>query len=191
MSVHACLRPSNSASICLSSVVMAGSSRAIISVIEIYDSKTLRESKDVWAREVSIALRLLQRSVDAFDESVAARLGINRTDLRCLDIVLGSTRSAGELAAGLRLSPAAMTTVIDRLERAGWVKRSRDPDNRRRVLVAATEAAREAEQRIYLPVGTAGREALQRYDERELATILDFLRTARRVQEEQAARIVG
>jgi len=170
---------------------MAGSSRAIISVIEIYDSKTLRESKDVWAREVSIALRLLQRSVDAFDESVAARLGINRTDLRCLDIVLGSTRSAGELAAGLRLSPAAMTTVIDRLERAGWVKRSRDPDNRRRVLVAATEAAREAEQRIYLPVGTAGREALQRYDERELATILDFLRTARRVQEEQAARIVG
>jgi DNA-binding MarR family transcriptional regulator len=79
--------------------------------------------------------------------------------------------------------------VIDRLERAGWVKRSRDPDNRRRVIVVPTEAARDAERRIHLPVATAGREALQRYDERELATILDFLRTARRVQEEQAARI--
>jgi DNA-binding MarR family transcriptional regulator len=153
---------------------------------------TLRESKDAQAREVSVEVRLLQRSFDAFDESVAARLGLNRTDLRCLDMVLDDgSRSAGELAAGLRVSPAAMTTVIDRLERAGWVKRSRDPDNRRRVLVAPTEAARDAERRIYLPVGAAGHEALQRYDERELATILDFLRTARRVQEEQAARIAG
>jgi DNA-binding MarR family transcriptional regulator len=99
--------------------------------------------------------------------------------------------SAGELATALKLSPAATTTVIDRLERAGLVSRARDADNRRRVLVTTTEAARAAERDIYLPVGTAGSQALNRYDEDQLATILDFLGTARRVQEDQSARLAG
>ncbi|MEW2083202.1 MarR family transcriptional regulator [Streptomyces sp. NPDC005283] len=156
-------------------------------------------------RNVSQQLRLLQQSFDAFDEAAAARLGLNRTDLRCLDLVLGAGQwaggegpggegpagelSAGELSAALKLSPAATTTVIDRLERAGLVTRSRDAANRRRVLVTATDAARAAEAEVYLPVGAAGAEALSRYDEDQLATILDFLQAARRVQEGQVARL--
>lgn len=87
--------------------------------------------------------------------------------------------SAGELTRALKLSPAATTTAIDRLERAGLVTRTRDAENRRRVLVAATDAARAVEQDIYLPVGVAGAQALGRYDEDQLATILDFLQTPR------------
>ncbi|MCP2365444.1 DNA-binding MarR family transcriptional regulator [Nonomuraea thailandensis] len=117
-------------------------------------------------------------------------VGLNRTDLRCLDVVLGEGPvAAGRISAALKLSPAATTTVIDRLERAGMVSRSSDPGNRRRVLVAATEAARSAEAEIFLPVGRAGAEALRAYGADALATVLDFLRTARRVQEEQAARV--
>ncbi|MET7619923.1 MarR family transcriptional regulator [Streptomyces sp. NPDC005408] len=141
-------------------------------------------------RNVAQQLRSLQQSFDAFDEAAAARLGVNRTDLRCLDLVLGAGElSAGELSAALKLSPAATTTVIDRLERIGLVVRSRDAANRRRVLVSATDAAREAEVDVYVPVGAAGAEALSRYDEDQLATILDFLQTARQVQEGQAARL--
>ncbi|WP_328677283.1 MarR family transcriptional regulator [Streptomyces sp. NBC_00322] len=141
-------------------------------------------------RNVAQQLRSLQQSFDAFDEAAAARLGVNRTDLRCLDLVLGSGElSAGELSTALKLSPAATTTVIDRLERIGLVVRSRDAANRRRVLVTATDTAREAEAEVYVPVGTAGAEALSRYDEEQLATILDFLQTARQVQEGQAARL--
>ncbi|MFF0060662.1 MarR family winged helix-turn-helix transcriptional regulator [Streptomyces sp. NPDC005279] len=161
-------------------------------------------------RNVAQQLRLLQQSFDAFDEAAAARLGLNRTDLRCLDLVLGAGQwaggeraggegpggegpagelSAGELSAALKLSPAATTTVIDRLERAGLVTRSRDAANRRRVLVTATDAARAAEAEVYLPVGAAGAEALSRYDEDQLATILDFLQAARQVQEGQVARL--
>ncbi len=69
------------------------------------------------------------------------------------------------------------------------VVRSTDPGNRRRVLVAATDTARSAEAEIFFPVGQAGARALQGYGPDELAVILDFLRTARRVQEEQAARV--
>ncbi|WP_327323944.1 MarR family transcriptional regulator [Streptomyces sp. NBC_01210] len=151
-------------------------------------------------RNVAQQLRLLQQSFDAFDEAAAARLGVNRTDLRCLDLVLGAGErsdgegsgaelSAGELSAALKLSPAATTTVIDRLERAGLVTRSRDAANRRRVLVTATDSARAAEAEVYLPVGAAGAEALSRYDEDQLATILNFLQAARQVQEGQAARL--
>ncbi|MDI6098908.1 MarR family transcriptional regulator [Actinoplanes sp. NEAU-A12] len=148
-------------------------------------------SKRDLAGSVATELRLLQQSFDAFDEAVATTLKLNRTDLRALDLLLtGEGRlSAGELSQALKLSPAATTTVIDRLERAGFADRIADPHNRRRVLVAATEAARAAERDIYAPVGVAGAEALAEYDLDQLATIHHFLQTARRVQEEQATRI--
>ncbi len=137
-----------------------------------------------------MGIRLLQQSFDAFDEAAAARLGLNRTDLRCLDIVLAAEpRPAGQLSAALELSPAATTTVIDRLERAGLVSRTRDPGDRRRVLVAPTDKARAAEAEIFAPVGRAGAEALARYGPAELAVINDFLATARAVQRDQIDRV--
>ncbi|MCM2576360.1 MarR family transcriptional regulator [Streptomyces meridianus] len=141
---------------------------------------------------IAVRMRMLQQSFDAFDEAAATLLGLNRTDLRCLDLILADDpMSAGELTTAAKLSPAATTTAIDRLERAGFVTRNRDAANRRRVLVAATEAARAAEREVYGPVGEAGIMALRRYGEDQLAVILDFLETARRVQEEQTARLKG
>ncbi|MFI9595483.1 MarR family winged helix-turn-helix transcriptional regulator [Nonomuraea sp. NPDC052265] len=143
-------------------------------------------------REVAVRMRTLQQSFDAFDEAAAAALGLNRTDLRCLDLILAQEpMSAGELTTAAKLSPAATTTAIDRLERAGYVTRSRHAANRRRVLVTATEAARTAENEVYGPVGEAGMLALRRYDEQQIAVIIDFLETARQVQEEQTTRLKG
>ncbi len=134
-------------------------------------------------------LRLLQESFDAFDEAVATRLGLNRTDTRCLDVVLGrGPLAAGELSAQLKLSPAATTTVIDRLARAGFVTRGQDPANRRRVLVEATEAAQATAAEIFGPVGRAGAKALARYNSDQLELILDFLRTALEVHRAQTDR---
>ncbi|GEM31380.1 MarR family transcriptional regulator [Nocardia neocaledoniensis NBRC 108232] len=149
-------------------------------------------SKDVDLGEILLGIRLLQQSFDAFDEVAAARLALNRTDLRCLDIVLATgPLPAGELSAALKLSPAATTTVIDRLERVSLVARTRDPGNRRRVLVEATDEARAAEAEIFVPVGRAGAEALARYGPAELAVIDDFLTTARAVQQAQIDRVRG
>ncbi|WP_433711943.1 MarR family winged helix-turn-helix transcriptional regulator [Nocardia sp. CA-084685] len=141
-------------------------------------------SKDEIIAEIGMQLRLLQESFDAFDEAVAARLGLNRTDTRCLDIVLGrGPLAAGELSVQLKLSPAATTTVIDRLVRAGFVTRNQDPANRRRVLIEATETAQSTAAEIFTPVGQAGAKALARYNPTQLHTILDFLRTALEVHQ--------
>ncbi|EXG81075.1 MarR family winged helix-turn-helix transcriptional regulator [Cryptosporangium arvum] len=148
-------------------------------------------SKRKLIEDVAVELRLLQRSFDAFDEAAASTLKLNRTDLRALDVLLASDEhlTAGELSNALKLSPAATTTVLDRLQRAGFAARIPDPGNRRRVHVAVTEAARAAERELYAPVGEAGAEALSGYDLDQLATIHHFLRTARGVQEAQAARL--
>ena len=99
---------------------------------------------------------------DIADQAVADYLGINRTDARCLDIIerLGGV-TAGRLARESGLSTGAVTTVLDRLERAGYARRTSDPDDRRRVLVEMTPAAREANEELYRPLVEAATEQLQ------------------------------
>ena len=82
------------------------------------------------------ALHALIAGSVATHEAVADRLGINPTDLRCLGLAtsepgLTPTRLA-ELAG---LTTGAITGVLDRLERAGFVRREADPDDRRRLRV--------------------------------------------------------
>jgi len=86
--------------------------------------------------DLSEALRALIAGSVATHEAVADRLGINPTDLRCLGLAtsepgLTPTRLA-ELAG---LTTGAITGVLDRLERAGFVRREADPDDRRRLRV--------------------------------------------------------
>jgi DNA-binding MarR family transcriptional regulator len=78
-----------------------------------------------------------------FHQAVAARLGINTTDLNCLNILqLAGPLTAGQLAERAGLTKGgAITTALDRLERAGLVERERDPRDRRRTIVRHTQAA--------------------------------------------------
>jgi DNA-binding MarR family transcriptional regulator len=69
-------------------------------------------------------------------QASADRIGINATDLNCLNIVaLTGRMTAGELARKTGLSTASITGVLDRLEEGGFVRRVRDPHDRRRVIV--------------------------------------------------------
>src|SRR5687767_14978126 len=96
-------------------------------------------TKEELMRELGDEFRINQNLNDVFDEAAAARLGVNSTDLRCMDILQrldGVT--AGELAREAALTTGAVTSVIDRLERAGYAKREADPADRRKVLVKMT-----------------------------------------------------
>ena len=94
------------------------------------------------ARVSRIGLHIARRQEEAF-----GRLGLNRGEVG----VLGALRFAGpkqqlsptRLFRGLMLSSAGITSRLDRLERRGYVKRRRDPDDRRGVLVELTDAGRE------------------------------------------------
>ena len=118
------------------------------------------------------------------------RLGINRTDLRVLGLLFRHPpMPAGQLARAAGLSPGAMTVAIDRLERAGYARRARAPEDRRSVLVEITPKGRSRSGQLYGPIGREGVASLERYGDPELRLLRDFLRAARELQEHHAARI--
>lgn len=140
--------------------------------------------------ELGPAVRAHQRAVDAVDEATADALGVNRTDLRCLDLLLESGALApSRLSAELELSTGSVTTMLDRLERLGYVTRSPDPEDRRKVVIRATDAVREKADAVYGPIAADGAEAVAGYSAAELETVLDFLNRDRARQERHAARI--
>lgn len=128
---------------------------------------------------LSAAVTAYQRATDAFDEAVAERFGVNRTDLRCLDLLFHAPMTAGALAEACGLSPAATTTLVDRLERKGYVRRARDTRDRRRVLVEITDEARDRAWRSYGPLAEDGSHDLARYSDEQVALITDFLQRGR------------
>jgi len=142
--------------------------------------------------EVNAAFGELRQAADRLDEAVATQFGLNRTDLRCLGILYRRGRvTAGELADESGLTPGAITTVLDRMERGGYANRVADPSDRRRVLVISTAATREVGARVYGEVEVAGRAELEGRSAEELTLIRDYLRRAREVYEGQAAHVAG
>ena len=115
---------------------------------------------------------------DAFDNLAAQRLGVNETDLHCLNIIENSGGlTAGELAAQAGLTTGAVTGVIDRLERAGFARRIRDPGDRRRVKLEVTPKFYERAGKIWGPVAADWSAALGRqFNAEELELIIRFLR---------------
>src|SRR5919112_5625370 len=93
---------------------------------------------------------------DEIDAAAARVFGVNRTDLRILDLVNRSGRlSAGLLAAAAGLSPAATTTAVQRLVTAGHLVRAVDPADRRRVVLTLTDSAVALVRSCYGPLGAA------------------------------------
>jgi DNA-binding MarR family transcriptional regulator len=122
------------------------------------------------------ALRNVSGQAVLHSEAMAERLGINSTDLECLDIIiLQGPVSAGELARASGLTSGAITGVIDRLHRAGLAKREPDPQDRRKVLVRVPPAVLQRILPIGEPMGRAAQAILSSYDDQQLALILDFL----------------
>lgn len=135
------------------------------------------------------ALREMTGQSVLLGDAIARRAGLRPADLE----VLGAIEHHGPLTAGrlgelTGLSPAAVTGLIDRLERAGVAAREADPADRRRVLVAVADGADTIAQ-LYHAVDQRTRRALTRRSPAELAAIVAFLRDMTSVAVEQVAAI--
>lgn len=109
-------------------------------------------------------------------QTVAARFGLNTTDLECLDLIqLEGDVPAGRLSAVTGLTSGATTALIDRLERAGYVERIDDPADRRRVLVRIRKGAIGEIARTYIPMHKRLFALWSGYSDAELALVEDFL----------------
>jgi DNA-binding MarR family transcriptional regulator len=121
------------------------------------------------------AMQAYQRSTQTFDDEVGRHLGLNPTDLRCLDWLVDARRSARQLSEATGLSSAATTTLIDRLERKGFVRRVPHGTDRRQVLVEMTDEGRERVGRFYGPLVAEGSQMLAAYSKAQLQVMLDHL----------------
>jgi DNA-binding MarR family transcriptional regulator len=127
-------------------------------------------------------------------QAAADRIGINTTDLHSLNILAFSDHelSAGELATTIGLTTASVTGVIDRLEHAGLVRRVRDPDDRRRVVVRLIpETARERVAPVFASLLAEWEAELGSYSERELELILEFQRRTLDIMRRQVTLLRG
>jgi DNA-binding MarR family transcriptional regulator len=113
-------------------------------------------------------------------EAVAARLGLNPTDLKCLDLVAGEdTVTPGHLAELSGLTTGAVTGVLDRLEAAGLVRRELDPADRRRFVIRMVPDRQAEIAELYADLLAASKALLHRYPPDAQAAIGEFMRLRR------------
>lgn len=132
-------------------------------------------------------LRELGASLDALTNAASPHAGMNRTDVRALDIInLQQGLTAGQLAARLKLTTGAITGVLDRLERAGHARRIHDQDDRRRVVVQPTAEARRHGSLVFRQLGSDLDQLLDQYTLEERRLLDGFLRSVIAIISERA-----
>jgi len=127
-------------------------------------------------REFLLALRRAGSVLQLLGAASAERIGINVTDLNCLNLLwLSGDMTAGDLARVTGLTTASITGVLDRLEESGFVHRERDTQDRRRVIVRPDPArgARDVGP-VFAPVVMAWRAVAAGYTDEQLGLLLEF-----------------
>lgn len=144
------------------------------------------------AARLGAAVEAYQASVDDFDREAARLLGVNETGLRCLEILVQDTPEATprQLADRLGLTTGSVTSLLDRLEKMGYLTRSPHPSDRRKLIVRATESATQRSWELIGPLVADGQQhLLARYTPEQLDVIVDFLTRARTLQQTHTTRL--
>jgi DNA-binding MarR family transcriptional regulator len=132
----------------------------------------------------------LATSFDAFVsvDSVGTRL--SRTDMRALNVVnMRPGLTVGEIGESVGVATGAITRILDHLEAAGYVCRTYDRDDRRRVVVEPTSEARQFYRELFGVLNKEIDVLLHQYSVSQRKLIGSFLRTATELLIERAARV--
>lgn len=139
------------------------------------------------AARLKDVVRRDQVATALFDETLAQFLGVNLTDCRCLEILsLNGRLTAGQLAGHAKLTTGAVTALVDRLERSGYVRRVRDGVDRRKVWIEVTELLDNIIQRIFGQYADIGALVTRYFSPEELAAIIRYLEMNAAITRERA-----
>ncbi|MFQ4146021.1 MarR family transcriptional regulator [Chlorogloeopsis sp. ULAP02] len=143
------------------------------------------------AEALNWAGRELSAATVLFHSAIAEKLGLNTTDHKCADILAQTGAiTAGELAERTGLTTGAITGVVDRLEKAGFVRRERDPSDRRQVIIQPIQEEMERQiAPLFGSMGQAIAELYSNYSDQELALILDFMNKSTKVLQQEATKL--
>src|SRR5262245_48150589 len=132
--------------------------------------------------QVTGGLRALSTEIDRLDQAAADQYGLNRTDMRALDIVgRAGPLAPTELARQLGFTTGGVTTVLDRLERAGYIRRRPASGDRRRLVVEQTEAAAARDAEVFGGLILRTTDLLASYTDGQLEVVDDFLTRVRQI----------
>lgn len=131
-------------------------------------------------------IRKFTRSSLMLQHNISQQAGLNATDAECLDYLMEMGPStAGALAQVTGLTTGAVTSLIDRLERSGFVKRAADPNDRRKVIVSLIPERKAGITARYARLAAAVQEFLSSYSKKELLFLIAHTKTLTTVFEGQ------
>jgi DNA-binding MarR family transcriptional regulator len=137
---------------------------------------TVKQKRAELLEAMARAMREVSGLSVLHSQAMAAALGINSTDLECLDLVMLRGRvTAGELADLTGLTSGAITGVIDRLEKVRFVRRDRDPSDRRKVFVEVLPSVQADLNPLGVPMQDAVFGVLAKYKDADLEMLLEIL----------------
>lgn len=142
--------------------------------------------------EAGLQVELQQAIADGIllQQAVADRLGLNLSDFKCLTALGGmDAATAGDVATHTGLTTGAVTRMIDRLERGGWVRREHDAHDRRKVIVRLVPEKMAQISPLFNGMSAAWAQALADYDDDQIAMMLDLFRRMRTVARQQALAV--
>lgn len=151
-----------------------------------------REPSEELVTEIRAAMRGLFRASDNLTAAVAERIGVNLTDMQCMEMLdRNGSMTAGQIADAIGLTSGAVTTLIDRLEAAGYVRRLHDTADRRRVVVGLTDDMHKMCDPLFAGILKASDDMLSRFSPDQLTFLRDFLCRGREITEEAARAVRG
>lgn len=130
-------------------------------------------------RAFAVQLRHMNGEFNRLTHAFAADQGLHATDVQALAAMLDAETplTPGRLRHHLGLTSGAVTACLDRLERAGHIRRVRESADRRVVHLHYLPEARSAARSSFMPLAAATARAQERFSSEELATVLRFLTT--------------
>ncbi len=133
------------------------------------------KSREALVQELEEAMRRSSAQGVMYGQAVAEVAGISNSDMECMDILLLEGRvTAGRLAEVTGLTTGAITGVVDRMEKAGYVRRERDESDRRKVFISVIEEKAAEIGKFYVPMQEAMLKVWSSYTEDELRLLLRF-----------------
>lgn len=151
-----------------------------------------RRSRAALLQEMSGTMQTFMARAVLYQAAVAKSIGLNASDLQCIGLLMSQgPATAGELAERTGLTAGgAVTGMIDRLERAGLVQRSRDETDRRRVVVTANaELLRERVGPVYTRVAKRWTDYLSALDDDQIAFANELFSMAAEINLEETRQL--
>jgi len=155
-------------------------------------SRGPRDGRAELLGELARELRQFHALGASFFRAAAARVGMTATDVQVIDLLqTGGPMTAGQLADLTGLTTGAVTGMLDRLEEAGLVRRERDPEDGRRVIVRLAPGIEERREigLMFVTLVRAWEELASHYDDEQLAFLLEFLKRSNALSGEELARL--